>query len=119
MRGTERERKVKDTERESEKKKQREREKDRERQRDRETERQRDRDRDKTTVSRTICTSDTFHDVRLKELLTFHNGFMFFATYFYVIMNHQAHHNIRNGIVWVRTSHSTCTCTHTLHVVEL
>ena len=24
-----------------------------------------------------------------------------------------------NGIVWVQTSHSTCTCTITLHVIEL
>ena len=43
-----------------------------------ETQRHRDRETERTQVSRTICTSDTFHDVRLKEPLTFHNGFMFF-----------------------------------------
>ena len=31
----------------------------------------------KTQVKRTICTSDTFHDVRFKKPSTFHNGFMF------------------------------------------
>ena len=51
----------------------------RDRERDTETQRQTERE-DKTQVSRTICTSDTFHDVRLKEPLTFHNGFMFVAT---------------------------------------
>ena len=35
-----------------------------------------------------------------------------------VIMNHQGHNNIRSGIVWVQTGHSTCTCTATLHVIE-
>ena len=34
------------------------------------------------------------------------------------IMNHQRHNNIWNGIVWARTSHSTSTCTVTLHVTE-
>ena len=29
----------------------------------------------------------------------------------YVIMNHQGHHNVRNGIAWVQTGHSTCTLT--------
>ena len=73
-----------------------------------------------------MCTSDTFHDVRLKKPLTFHNGFLFFATslvnryifiyiyiyiYIYVIVNRQGNHNIRNGIVWVRTGHSRCMCT--------
>ena len=48
------------------------------RQRETETRRQRHRDRDRTQVLRTICTSDIFHDVRLKESLTFDNGFMFF-----------------------------------------
>ena len=33
-------------------------------------------------------------------------------------MNHQGHNNIRNEIVWVQTSHSTCTCTVKLHVIE-
>ena len=31
----------------------------------------------------------------------------------------QRHHNIRNGIVWAQTGHSTCTCTATLCVIEL
>ena len=76
----------------------------------------------KTQVLRTICTSDTFHDVRLKKPLTCHNGFMFFATslniyiYIYVFISRQGRKNIRNGIVWVQTSHSTCTCTDSLHV---
>ena len=39
--------------------------------------------------------------------------------YIYVIMNRHGSHNIRNGIVWVQTGHSTCTCTATLLVVEL
>ena len=47
---------------------------------------------------------------------------VFFATLsnFYVqaIMNHQGHNNIRNGIVKVQTSHSTCTCTASLYVIE-
>ena len=36
----------------------------------------------------------------------------------YVIVNRQGHHNIRNGIVWAHTGHSTGTCTATLCVVE-
>ena len=88
------------------------------------TQRQRHTDTDKTQVYRTICTSDTFRDVRLKESFTFHNGFMFFfkhllQKYFHVIMNRQGRHNIRNEIVWVQTGHNTCTCTFSLHVVEL
>ena len=39
--------------------------------------------------------------------------------YIFVIMNHQEHNNIRNGIEWVQTGHSTCTCTVSLHVIEL
>ena len=39
--------------------------------------------------------------------------------YICVIVNRQGHHNIRNGNVWVQTSHSTCTCTATLCVIEL
>ena len=76
----------------------------------------------KTQVQRTICTSDTFHDVRLKKPLTFHNGFMFCYIsfiYIHVIVNRQGHHNIRNGIVWVQTGDITCTCTVSLHVIEL
>ena len=42
--------------------------------------RQRHRHTDKTQEKRTICTSYTFHDVRLKKPLTFQNGFVFFAT---------------------------------------
>ena len=49
---------------------------------------------------------------------------MFFATYLLniyihirVIMNRQGHHNIRNGIVWAQTGHSTGTCTATLCVM--
>ena len=38
---------------------------------------------------------------------------------YYDIMNRQGHHNIRNGIVWVLTGHSTRTCTVSLHVIEL
>ena len=52
------------------------------RHRDRDTETQRDRDRETETQTKPkfnerFCTSDTSHDVRLKESLTFHNGFMF------------------------------------------
>ena len=36
-----------------------------------------------------------------------------------VIMNRHGSHNIRNGIAWAQTSHSTGTCTVTLLVVEL
>ena len=39
--------------------------------------------------------------------------------YIYVIMNRHGLNNIRNGIVWVQTGHSTCTCTVSLHVIEL
>ena len=46
---------------------------------------------------------------------TFHNDFMFF-----LLMNRHGHHNIRNGIVWVQTGHSTCTFTdHMVFVIEL
>ena len=31
--------------------------------------------------------------------------------FIHVIMNCQGHNNIRNGIVWVQTRHSICTCT--------
>ena len=52
--------------------------------------------------------------------------FSFFATfliyiyiyvyvYLHVFVNRQRHHNIRNGIVWVQTGHSTCTFT--AHIV--
>ena len=34
----------------------------------------------------------------------------------HVIMNRHGHDNIRIGIVWVQTGHSTCTCTATLLV---
>ena len=57
--------------------------------------------------------------------LTFHNGLMFFLfanisyKYFHVIMSRQRRHNIRNGIVWVQTSRSTCTCPDPLCVIEL
>ena len=33
-------------------------------------------------------------------------------------MNRPGHNNIRNGIVWVQTGQSTCTCTATLQVTE-
>ena len=36
-----------------------------------------------------------------------------------VIVNRQRHHNIRNGIMWAQTGHSTSTCTATLCVIEL
>ena len=46
--------------------------------------------------------------------------FVFFAGIshecFHVVMNRQGHNNIRNGIVWVQTGHSTCTCTATVCV---
>ena len=42
---------------------------------------------------------------------------LYIHTHINVIVNRQGHHNIRNGIVWVQTSHSTCTVS--LHVVEL
>ena len=53
-------------------------------------------------LSYATCTSDTFHDVRSKEPLTFHNGFMIFATFLihigliflFVIVNRQGHKNI-------------------------
>ena len=32
-------------------------------------------------------------------------------------MNRHGHNNIRNGIVWVQTGYSTCTCTVTQHVI--
>ena len=52
---------------------------------------------------------------------------MFFATYltyvyifcFFVIMNRHGHQNIRNGIVWEQTGHSTGTYTAALCVIEL
>ena len=37
--------------------------------------------------------------------------------YFNVIMNAHGRHNIRNGIVWAQTGHSTGTWTVSLHVV--
>ena len=54
------------------------------------------------------------------------NGFTFFATsliniyiHIRVIMNRHEHHNIRDGIAWAQTGHSTGTCTATLCVIEL
>ena len=64
----------------------------------------------------------------VKMFMTFRNGFMFFAAsllffhiyiYIHVIMNRHGSHNIRHEIAWAQTSHSTCTCTATLLVVEL
>ena len=54
--------------------------------------------------------------------MTFHNGFMFLLhltyiyiyIYIYVIINRQGPHNIRNGILWAQTGHSTGTCTATV-----
>ena len=58
--------------------------------------------------------------------MTFHNGFMFLLhlSYFsdiykHVIMNRHGSHNIRNGIAWAQTGHSTGTRTATLLVFEL
>ena len=85
--------------------------------------------------SRRIAVWNAFHDVRRKKPLTLHNGFMFFASrscfkqiynfqatslsnIYCVIMSHQERNNIRNGIVWVQSGQSTCTCTVTLHVIE-
>ena len=39
--------------------------------------------------------------------------------YIEVIMNRHGSHNIRHGIVWVQTGHSTGTCTATWCVIEL
>ena len=40
--------------------------------------------------------------------------------YIYIfVVNRQRHHNIRNGILWVQTGHSTCTFTATWCVIEL
>ena len=39
--------------------------------------------------------------------------------YMCLIMNRHGHNNIRNGIAWAQTGHSTGTCTATLLVVEL
>ena len=39
--------------------------------------------------------------------------------YIYVIINRQGRHNIRIGIVWAQTGHSTGTCTAALCVIEL
>ena len=36
-----------------------------------------------------------------------------------VIVNRQGHLNIRIGILWAQTGHSTGTCTVSLHVIEL
>ena len=36
-----------------------------------------------------------------------------------IIVNRQRHHNIRIGILWAQTGHSTNTCTVSLHVIEL
>ena len=33
-------------------------------------------------------------------------------------MSHQGQNNIRNGIAWVQTGHSTCTRTGSLHVID-
>ena len=39
-------------------------------------------------------------------------------TYIYDIMDRHGHNNIRNGILWVQTGHSSGTCTVTLSVIE-
>ena len=72
--------------------------------------------------------------------MTFHNGIMFvlllvvvsstFRAFkatslldtnrlLYVIANRHRLHNIREGLMWVQTSHNTSTCTISLHVKEL
>ena len=44
--------------------------------------------------------------------------YIYIYMYIHVIMNRHGHNNIRNGIVWVQTGHSTCTCTVSLHAIE-
>ena len=69
-----------------------------------------------------VCLSPPKPKYNERFARTFHNGFVIFCyisnaylyIYTYVIMNRHGHHNIRNGIVWVQTGHSTCTCTATV-----
>ena len=71
-------------------------------------------------ASFTICRALTRrkkHTVHFSYTYTFTCIYKFIGIYI-VIMSHQGHNNIRNGIVWVQTGHSTCTCTVTLHVIE-
>ena len=73
----------------------------------------RDRDREtKPKFNERFARQTPFHDVRLKKPLTFHNGCMFYLLHTLVIVNRQRHHNIRNGIVWAQTSHTTGTRPH-------
>ena len=45
--------------------------------------------------------------------------YLYLFNYLHVIMNRHEHHNIRNGIVWAQTGHSTCTSMATWCVIEL
>ena len=84
----------------------------------------------------TLClTQNTFKITEYIHILvqkktfahTYTNTYSFTFTYLYickyiffqVVMNRHGHHNIRNGIVWAQTGHSTSTCTVSLHVIEL
>ena len=64
---------------------------------------------------RTICTSVS-PPAEFSPTLPF-SSFVHHPLFIHVIMNHQRHNNIRNGIVWVQTGHNTCTCTVTQHVI--
>ena len=55
--------------------------------------------------------------IHIRAQISLYRKYLYCWTY--VIMNCQGHNNIRNGIVSVQTGHSTCTCTVSLHVVEL
>ena len=48
-----------------------------------------------------------------------HISYKYIYIYIRVIMNRHGRHNIRIGILWAHTSHSTGTCTATLCVIEL
>ena len=61
-----------------------------------------------------IYLSFYFDDFFLYIFHFFHFPLFFYLRFFpsyvsHVIVNRQRHHNIRNGIVWVQTSHSTGT----------
>ena len=62
-----------------------------------------------------IITND-LHDLPqwFHVFATFLTDIYVYTNMLYVIMNRHGHHNIRNGIVWVQTGHSTCTCTATV-----
>ena len=60
-----------------------------------------------------------FHFFFLQTSLKKFYKYKYVYVFVRVIMNRHGRHNFRNGFVWVQTSHSTCTCTAAVCVIEV